>query len=155
MTKDYEENIDTLITFGEGGYTMRKDDPRTKEAVEKSQGLLGEKRKELILSGEASVFAGINLNNKREEDETYEEYKDRRTTNNNLRKIYQKLGREKCIEMYPQGFAYAIQQALIEENRKQEGIKDKDGNPLKMVATDSDGKVLDMDIQINNNDESN
>tara|TARA_R110000803_G_scaffold159790_1_gene223854 strand:+ start:125 stop:592 length:468 start_codon:yes stop_codon:yes gene_type:complete len=155
MSKDYEENVDTLITFGEEGHTMRKDDPRTKEAVEKSQGLLEERRKELILSGEASVFAGINLNNKREEDETSEEYKDRRTTNNNLRKIYQKLGREKCIEMYPQGFAYAIQQALIEENRKQEGIKDKDGNPLKMVATDSDGKVLDMDIQINNDDESN
>ena len=155
MSKDYEENVDTLVTFGEEGHTMRKDDPRTKEAVEKSQGLLGERRKELILSGEASVFAGINLNNKREEDETSEEYKDRRTTNNNLRKIYQKLGREKCIEMYPQGFAYAIQQALIEENRKQEGIKDKDGNPLKMVATDSDGKVLDMDIQINNDDESN
>ena len=155
MSKDYEENVDTLVTFGEEGHTMRKDDPRTKEAVEKSQGLLEERRKELILSGEASVFAGINLNNKREEDETSEEYKDRRTTNNNLRKIYQKLGREKCIEMYPQGFAYAIQQALIEENRKQEGIKDKDGNPLKMVATDSDGKVLDMDIQINNDDESN
>jgi hypothetical protein len=35
MTKDYEENIDTLITFGEGGYTMRKDDPRTKEAIKR------------------------------------------------------------------------------------------------------------------------
>ena len=158
MSKDYEENVDTLITFGEEGHTMRKDDPRTKEAVEKSQELLGEKRKELILSGEASVFTGINLNNKREEDESYEEYKDRRKTNNNLRKIYQKLGREKCIEMYPQGFAYAIQQALIEEHKKLEdegGFKDKDGNPLKMVATDQDGKVLDMDIKINNNDESN
>ena len=158
MSKDYEENVDTLVTFGEEGHTMRKDDPRTKEAVEKSQGLLGEKRKELILSGEASVFTGINLNNKREEDETYEEYKDRRKTNNNLRKIYQKLGREKCIEMYPQGFAYAINQALVEEHKKLEdegGLKDKDGNPLKMVATDQDGKVLDMDIKINNDDESN
>ena len=158
MSKDYEENVDTLVTFGEEGHTMRKDDPRTKEAVEKSQGLLGERRKELILSGEASVFAGINLNNKREEDETYEEYKDRRTTNNNLRKIYQKLGREKCIEMYPQGFAYAINQALVEEHKKledEEGLKDKDGNPLKMVATDQDGKVLDVDIKINNDDESN
>ena len=37
MSKDYEENVDTLITFGEEGHTMRKDDPRTKEAVEKSQ----------------------------------------------------------------------------------------------------------------------
>ena len=158
MSKDYEENVDTLITFGEEGHTMRKDDPRTKEAVEKSQELLGEKRKELILSGEASVFTGINLNNKREEDESYEEYKDRRKTNNNLRKIYQKLGREKCIEMYPQGFAYAINQALVEEHKKLEdegGLKDKDGNPLKMVATDQDGKVLDMDIKINNDDESN
>ena len=158
MSKDYEENVDTLVTFGEEGHTMRKDDPRTKEAVKKSQELLGEKRKELILSGEASVFTGINLNNKREEDESYEEYKDRRKTNNNLRKIYQKLGREKCIEMYPQGFAYAINQALVEEHKKLEdegGLKDKDGNPLKMVATDQDGKVLDMDIKINNDDESN
>ena len=158
MSKDYEENVDTLITFGEEGHTMRKDDPRTKEAVKKSQELLGEKRKELILSGEASVFTGINLNNKREEDESYEEYKDRRKTNNNLRKIYQNLGREKCIEMYPQGFAYAINQALVEEHKKLEdegGLKDKDGNPLKMVATDQDSKVLDMDIKINNNDESN
>ena len=158
MSKDYEENVDTLVTFGEEGHTMRKDDPRTKEAVEKSQELLGEKRKELILSGEASVFTGINLNNKREEDESYEEYKDRRKTNNNLRKIYQKLGREKCIEMYPQGFAYAINQALVEEHKKLEdegGVKDQDGNPLKMVATDQNGKVLDMDIQINNDNESN
>ena len=158
MSKDYEENVDTLITFGEEGHTMRKDDPRTKEAVKKSQELLGEKRKELILSGEASVFTGINLNNKREEDESYEEYKDRRKTNNNLRKIYQNLGREKCIEMYPQGFAYAINQALVEEHKKLEdegGLKDKDGNPLKIVATDQDGEVLDMDIKINNNDESN
>ena len=158
MSKDYEENVDTLITFGEEGHTMRKDDPRTKEAVKKSQELLGEKRKELILSGEASVFTGINLNNKREEDESYEEYKDRRKTNNNLRKIYQKLGREKCIEMYPQGFAYAINQVLVEEHKKLEdegGLKDKDGNPLKVVVTDQDGEVLDMDIKINNNDESN
>ena len=33
--KEYKENNDTLVTFGEEAYTMRKDDPRTKEAIEK------------------------------------------------------------------------------------------------------------------------
>ena len=28
IKKDYQENVDTLITFGDEGYTMRKDDPR-------------------------------------------------------------------------------------------------------------------------------
>ena len=116
----------------------------TKEAKKKGQEMMEIRRKELILSGEASVFAGINLNNKREEDETYEEYKDRRTTNNNLRKIYNKLGREKCIEIYPQGFAYAIQQALVEEHKKLE--------KKEAILQEKEENVVDIKID---NDESN
>ena len=155
MSKDYEENVDTLVTFGEEGHTMRKDDPRTKEAIKKNNKILEDKRKEMIANDEVSVFEGINLYSKREEDEEYGEYKQRMKLIKNLQKIYANLGREECKRQYPQGFVYAINQALVEENRKQEGIKDKDGNPLKMVATDQDGKVLDMDIKINNDNESN
>jgi hypothetical protein len=155
MSKDYEENVDTLVTFGEEGHTMRKDDPRTKEAIKKNNKILEDKRKEMIANDEVSVFEGINLYSKREEDEEYGEYTQRMKLIKNLQKIYAKLGREECKRQYPQGFVYALNQALIEENRKQEGIKDKDGNPLKMVATDQDGKVLDVDIKINNDEESN
>ena len=158
MSKDYEENVDTLVTFGEGGYTMRKDDPRTKEGIEKSEELKALKRIELIKNDEISVFHGINLYSKREENESYEDYKNRMKINKNLTKIYSVLGREECKRQYPQGFAYAINQALsgdLEKLKDKEGFQDKDGNPLKMVATDQDGKVLDMDIKINNDDESN
>ena len=155
MSKDYEENVDTLVTFGEEGHTMRKDDPRTKEAIKKNNKILEDKRKEMIANDEVSVFEGINLYSKREEDEEYGEYKQRMKLIKNLQKIYANLGREECKRQYPQGFVYAINQALVEENSKQEGINDKDGNPLKMVATDHDGKVLDMDIKINNDDKSN
>ena len=159
MSKDYEENVDTLVTFGEEGHTMRKDDPRTKEVIKKNERILEAKRKEFIANDEISVFHGINLYSKREEDESYDDYKQRMKMNKNLQKIYAKLGREECKRQYPQGFLYAINQALVEEHEKSikddGGLKDKDGNPLKMVATDGDGEVLDMDIKINNDEESN
>ena len=118
MSKDYEENVDTLVTFGEEGHTMRKDDPRTKEAIKKNNKILEDKRKEMIANDEVSVFEGINLYSKREEDEEYNEYKQRMKLIKNLQKIYAKLGREECKRQYPQGFVYALNQALIEENRK-------------------------------------
>ena len=62
---------ETLITFGEEGQTLRKDDPRTKEYVDR-------KKKEIE---ERSIFEGINLDNKREESESYDEYKDRMKLN--------------------------------------------------------------------------
>jgi tagatose-1,6-bisphosphate aldolase len=118
MTKDYEENIDTLITFGEEGHTLRKDDPRTKEAIKKNNKILEDKLKEMIANDEVSVFEGINLYSKREDDEDYGEYKQRMKLIKNLQKIYSKLGREECKLQYPQGFAYALNQALVEENSK-------------------------------------
>ena len=54
--KEYKPSHDTLVTFGEEAYTMRKDDPRTKEAIEKSKELKEEKMKEWIKSGEVSMF---------------------------------------------------------------------------------------------------
>ncbi len=115
--KEYKPNDDTLVTFGEEAYTMRKDDPRTEEAIKKSQKLKEEKMKELIKNG-ASIFEGLNMSDERGEDETYEQYKDRRTTNNNLKKIYKKLGPEECRRQFPMGFNYAIQQAVIANHEK-------------------------------------
>jgi hypothetical protein len=111
----------------------------------------------MIANDEVSVFEGINLYSKREDDEDYGEYKQRMKLIKNLQKIYSKLGREECKLQYPQGFAYAINQAIsgdLEKLKDKEGFKDKDSNPLKMVVTDQDGKILDVDIKINN-DESN
>ena len=63
---DYQDN-ETLITFGDEGQTLRKDDPRTKEYVDR-------KKEEFE---NVSIFEGVNLNNKREDSETYEDYKSR------------------------------------------------------------------------------
>ena len=115
--KEYKENNDTLVTFGEEAYTMRKDDPRTEEAIKKSKELKEAKMRELIKNG-ASIFEGLNMSDKRGEDETYEEYKNRRTTNNNLKKIYKKLGPEECRRQFPMGFNYALQQAVIANHEK-------------------------------------
>jgi len=66
--KEYKPNDDTLVTFGEEAYTMRKDDPRTKEAIERSKELKEEKIKEWVKSGEVSIFAGLSRRNARGED---------------------------------------------------------------------------------------
>ena len=115
--KEYKENIDTLVTFGDEAYTMRKDDPRTEEAIKKSQSLKEEKMRELIKNG-ASVFEGINMSDTRGETEEFEEFKARRATNNNLRIIYKKLGPEECRKQYPMGFNYALQQAVVTHQEK-------------------------------------
>ena len=140
MSKDYEENVESLVTFGEDGHTLRKDDPSTKKVIEKMKTERASIRKEMIANDEASVFEGINLYNKREESETYENYKERIKLNNYLKKLYSTLGREECKLQFPQGFAYAVDQALItmdkQKNEEESGFKDKDGNPLKVVVTD-------------------
>ena len=73
-----------MITFGEEGLTARKDDPRTKEFIEK-------KEKEI---DERSIFEGVNLRGAREENETFEEYKDRQKMNKVLLKMYYNFGKE-------------------------------------------------------------
>ena len=114
---EYKLNHDTLVTFGEEAYTMRKDDPRTEEAIKKSKELKEAKMRELIKNG-ASLFEGINMSDQRGDDETFEEYKNRRTTNNNLKKVYKKLGAEECRRQFPMGFNYALQQAVIAHQEK-------------------------------------
>ncbi len=132
--QDYQESIDTLITFGEEGLTARKDDPRTKEFIEK-------KEKEI---DERSIFEGVNLRGAREENETFEEYKDRQKMNKVLLKMYKNFGKEKCWEMYPNGFKSAMDQA-------KESMK-KANQPQWTMSTE-DGKQIPVTIK-ENSDES-
>jgi|TARA_R110000782_G_scaffold157731_1_gene249977 hypothetical protein len=123
---DYQDN-ETLITFGDEGQTLRKDDPRTKEYIDR-------KKKEIE---NRSIFEGINLSNKREESENYEDYRNRLKINKQLNKIYQKLGRDKCWEQYPNGFKSVI-----------DAIQEQSQNPpLTATMTTEDGKSIPVTIK--------
>ena len=153
--KEYKENNDTLVTFGEEAYTMRKDDPRTKEAIEKSKELKDEKIKGWIQSGELSMFEGLNMSNVREEKESFEDYKARQKMNKGLDKIYRQLGPEECKKQFPMGFKYAIIQDIENTNKNNEEkvntpLNLKKGQELTAVVTDMDGNVLDIPVEINN-----
>jgi hypothetical protein len=146
--KEYKENVDTLVTFGEEAYTMRKDDPRTEEAIKKSQELKEAKIRELIKDG-ASIFSGLNMSDQRGGDETYEEYKHRRATNNNLRKVYKQLGSEECRRQFPMGFNYALQQAVV--NHQEEVINQQP--QMTATITNEDGTTQEAKVIINNDKE--
>jgi len=153
--KKYKENNDTLVTFGEEAYTMRKDDPRTKEAIKKSKELKEEKLAKWIKSGELSMFEGLNMSNVREEDESFEDYKARLKMNKGLDKIYRQLGPEECKKQFPMGFKYAIIQDIKNTNKNndekiQTPINLKKGQELIAIVKDEDGNVLDIPVEINN-----
>jgi len=133
-----ENKNDTLITFGEEALTMRKDDPRTKEYKDKMLKQMEENRK-MYADAKEDPFKGVNLRNERAEDETYDEYRQRRKLNNMLQKQYRKMGRDKFVEMYPAGVKYAIDQAKeeIENNNKQQ---------LVAKATLEDGSEIPVTI---------
>jgi len=124
--KDYQDN-GTLITFGDEGQTLRKDDPRTKEYIDR-------KRKEVE---NRSMFEGINLSDKRADDENYEDYRNRLKINKQLYKIYKNLGRDKCWEQYPNGFKSVID--AIQEQSK--------NPPLTATMTTEDGKEVPVTIK--------
>ena len=150
--KKHKPNDDTLVTFGEEAYTMRKDDPRTKKAIERSKELQDDKIKEWIQSGEVSMFEGLNMNNARGEDEDFQDYKARQKINKNLEKIYKKLGSEECKKQFPMGFKYAIIQSIENTNKKDEAKLGalKKGQELTAIVKDKDGNVLDIPVEINN-----
>ena len=96
--KDYQENVESLIDFSE--LTNKEEN--------------------------VSLFEGINLSNKRAEDESYEDYKSRLKLNKSLEKLYKRLGRQQCLELYPAGFKSAIDQ--VKKEQKQELKEEKDGS---------------------------
>ena len=56
---------------------------------------------------ENSVFKNLNLNDSREENESYEDYKQRRKSNKHVLKLYKKHGRNTFLEAFPDGITYA------------------------------------------------
>ncbi len=137
-----KKNDETLITFGEEALTMRKDDPRTKEYKEKMLKKMEENNK-MYEDARENPFKNVNLSNKRAEDETYDEYRQRLKLNNMLQKQYRKFGRDQFIEMYPAGVKYAIDQAKIEFEKNQ-GKNLKVG---KAEYVDSDGNKQEIKLE--------
>ena len=54
------------------------------------------------------AFAGVNLSNARSENESYENYKKRLKQNEDILKLYNRVGREIFKQMFPNG----VQEAL-------------------------------------------
>ena len=146
--KEYQENNDTLVTFGEEAYTMRKDDPRTEEAIKKSKKLKEKHINSALLSGEISVFEGLNLSDTREDNESFEDYKARRKMNKKLNKIYNTLGVDECKKQYPMGFKYAIIQQINSENEARH-----EQPQMTATITNEDGTTQEAKVIINNDKE--
>ena len=146
--KEYKENNDTLVTFGEEAYTMRKDDPRTEEAIKKSKKLKEKHINSALLSGEISVFEGLNLSDTREDNESFEDYKARRKMNKKLNKIYNTLGVDECKKQYPMGFKYAIIQQINSENEARH-----EQPQMTATITNEDGTTQEAKVIINNDKE--
>ena len=68
-----------------------------------------------------SAFAGLNLSNARNEDETYEQYRGRLRQNKSILKTYNQLGRDVFKDMFPHGVAEALKTSEVEENTKELG----------------------------------
>ena len=57
-----------------------------------------------------SLFEGINLNGKRGEDESYQDYKNRQKTNTILLKIFRTQGSPTCWQIFPDGFKASLKE---------------------------------------------
>ena len=143
--KEYKENNDTLITFGEEALTMRKDDPRTQEHKKKVLKKM-EKNRKMYEDAKENPFKEVNLSNKRADDETYDEYRTRLKLNNVLQKQYKKFGKDKFVEMYPAGVKYAIEQAKVEIEKQ-----NKPQLTATATITHEDGRIEEnVPVKINN-----
>lgn len=62
------------------------------------------------------AFEGINLSDKREKNESYEDYKNRLKKNKKIMKLYRRLGRDVIYQAFPTGIKEGMNK--IEENLK-------------------------------------
>tara|TARA_R110001592_G_scaffold38843_1_gene128000 strand:+ start:515 stop:964 length:450 start_codon:yes stop_codon:yes gene_type:complete len=143
--KEYKLNNDILITHGEEALTFRKDDPTTQEYLNKKAQKNLDMMKEY---GKVDLWYGISLSNARQEEEKFENYKQRLKTVKNLQKLYKQLGKEECHKQFPYGFAYALYSQI-----KDEVTKDDSEQP-QMTATieNEDGTTEENVPVIINND---
>ena len=66
---------------------------------------------------EESLFEGINLSNKREENETYEDYRARLKENASILKLYKQMGRNQMRELFPNGLKEALNAVKSQGNK--------------------------------------
>ena len=66
---------------------------------------------------EESLFEGINLSNKREENETYEDYRARLKENASILKLYKQMGRNQMKELFPNGLKEALNAVKSQGNK--------------------------------------
>ena len=62
------------------------------------------------------AFAGVNLSNARNENESFEDYKKRLKQNEGILKLYRTVGRDVFKEMFPNGVQEALQKAEEKTN---------------------------------------
>ena len=67
-----------------------------------------------------SAFENLNLSDARMKNETREEYKKRMKQNKQAFKLYDKIGREQFIEMFPEGINYKMFVIPTEEEIKED-----------------------------------
>ena len=66
------------------------------------------------------AFNDINLSNARSEGESYEDYRKRLKQNKGILKLYNTIGREQFIEMFPEGINYKMFDIPTEEEIKED-----------------------------------
>jgi hypothetical protein len=69
-----------------------------------------------------SAFEGVNLNNARSENESYEDYKKRLKQNEGILKLYNTVGRDVFKEMFPNGVQEALKNAEEAEKTNAETL---------------------------------
>ena len=92
------------------------------------------------LQQEASLL-DVNLSNARSENESYEDYRNRLKTNKQILKTYFTMGREAFREMFPNGVAGAMQEAI---NKATQSDTQEIEVPMETVPTNKkkwDGKI--------------
>jgi hypothetical protein len=67
-----------------------------------------------------SAFENLNLSDARMKNETREEYKERLKRNKQALKLYNTIGREQFIEMFPEGINYGMFNAPTEKEIKED-----------------------------------
>ena len=63
------------------------------------------------------AFAGVNLSNARNENESFEDYKKRLKQNEQILKLYNTVGRDVFKEMFPEGIEYKVFEKVKEDEK--------------------------------------
>ena len=72
-----------------------------------------------------SAFNEVNLSNARSENESFEDYKKRQKQNKEMLKLYDTVGRDNFIEMFPNGVAEALKNVAKQANDPIKAIENK------------------------------